>query len=885
MTLREIRFSVGTSATNLGRATNKRLPLPNFVARFKEVHRTPEKRAVYAKLSDAEQKELKGRNGWWFRTHIDGKKRNRRSGQPSDLVTLDFDYPTREYFEAVRTGKAGIPWRYFIHTSRSHTPEKPRFRLVMILNEPVDNELYMAVSRIAAQRIDPDMAFVDKVSFRPAQMMFMPTTSKDGEFVFADHTTRGEDLDWQALLDEFALIADWRDVTQLPRCAGEKSLRESSEKAENPTEKDGPVGFFCRAYTVMDAIEAFDLPYEPVDVHSAKPRYTYTGGTTVNGAEVQDDGLFLYSHHGSDPCSDMLVNAFDLVRIHKFGDLEENEGDGTPMAHRQSWKKMIALCEADSAYRKERTKAKFDTNAMFDSLWDEDQVEVEEATEQHTLDEDIAEVVGLYNGFKLQEDNPVIAILGEAKPIRVDRAKRRPKPPKDWIDSLDTTQQGVLKNTAFNVSKIISHDPRFRDAIGFNEFLNDAVVLKPIRTKLDWIPAFDVKDTLSGEPWQDKHDAVMRTILSAPNGPGLIGWGINPSDKDLGTGLRLAAHNNAFHPVREVLESFTHDGKARAESLFIRWLGCPDTPYYREAARLFLIAAVARIYEPGTKFDYVPVLWGAQGVRKSTFIRILALNWFGELTARFDDEQALAGQMAGCWIMELAELASMAKAQVEDVKVFISALVTKVRLAYDRRVTTFPRQCVFMGSTNTLDFLKDETGNRRFWPIQVMVDSIDTEAFAAEVPQLWAEALKLYRAMRAENPHGELKLTLSREALATAQGLQEKARRRTDLDFVVEVIQPILDAKVRSDEFGNETHGRRQAVSVMGLHAEVLDSGLRVTGSLPTLIGQALGRCGWVQRGRTTKGGRGVTTIYGPGPEQEKRWAEQDALTEAEDVI
>ena len=878
---RPVRFASGR-ATNRGKVENRVLSWTKFKEQFREPLRTAETQRDYFKRSEDEQKRLKELNGWWFRSQTEGKVRNRKSALPSDLITLDFDYPSPDFFEACRWGLLPVDWDYFIHTSRRHTPEKPRFRMVILTKTPIPNDDYSAASRIVAWTIDSAMEWVDKVSFRAAQMMYMPTASKGAEYVFAAHA--GEPCDWEGLRAKFDReVGDSHDLSKLPKCRDEH-LRQVADKAEVPTEKDGPVGYFCRAYTVPEAIDAFDLPYIPVD--GEPNRYSYAHGTTSNGAEVYDDGLFLYSHHGSDPCGDMLVNAFDLVRLHRFGDQDTDTYD--KIGDRPSFKAMLALCGEDPGYCRERTRAQYDDLAMFDSLDDDAQEEIAEAeVEDHEpMPPEWLEVIGPFNGYSLPETVAPAVLSPVGTAIEAPRARRRPKPPKDWIDQLETDKLGQVLPTVFNVAKIIAHDVRIRDAIGFNDFLNDAVMLLPIKTKEKWLPVFDVPDRLSGEPYEDRHRNIVRIILEAPNGPGKIGWGLKVSDRDLDAGILTAAHVNHFHPVRETLQSFEWDGVARADRLFIDYLGCPDHPYFREAARCFLVAAVTRIFEPGHKFDFCPVLWGSQGIRKSTFIKTLAMGWFGELTADFDDEQKLAEQIKGCWISELPELASTQRSKVEDVKAFLSRTVLPVRMAYDRRVTHFRAQTVFMGSVNNIDFLKDETGNRRFWPIEVIFEEIDTDRLARELPLIWAEALAIYRAMRAEQPTGTLPLYLrSPEAAERALELQEQSRRKGDLDIVTEVLGRFLDMPITDDFDG--TRRRRDSVTSLDLIDAWNASGARINGSINQHLGTALRKLGWstdtgsrmgAKRPRSRKklGNIWITRYY-PTQAVLARWAEADA--------
>ena len=881
-----VHFSRGSSV-NLGKADPKADSLNRFYKMFHEALMTGETFRQFDKLGDEGQKQKKAAAGFWFRAPLKDGIRNRTSALPSNLVSLDFDYIDVEFWDAVRTNSLDLPFEYAYHTSRRHTPEKPRFRIIIPLATMIDNDRYPAISRILASKFDPEMTRPDKVSFRPAQMMYLPTMCRDGEYVFG--VVENELADPDDLLAEFEMIhGDWRDINNLPKAPNEK-LRETADKAEDPTEKLGPVGNFCRAYSVEDAIERFGLPYEPVDIPSGKPRYTYLGGTTVNGAEVQDDGLFLYSHHGSDPCSDMLVNAFDLVRIHKFGKEDAKfNGEDKKANEFPSYKAMVEFISDDPTYRKEVVASNYDTNEMFDDLWDEDEIEIEDdeidamvgTVPQHVEDdeedeeEDLSDIVGSV------EEKPE-AVLG--KPIlKALKPRKRPRSEKDWVSKLEADRAGKIIPNLANIARILSSDPRFMDAIAFNEFHARAVCRVALRTKIDWLAPPPVMDRENGDPWQDQHDNMVRAVMESEAGQGKKGWGMKVSDRDLSAAVDIAARSFSFHPVRDRLESFDWDKNQRLDRLFVDFLGCPDTPYYREAARNFMIAAVARIYEPGHKFDYVPTLWGAQGKRKSTFINVLALGWAGELKANFSDEKAMVEQMMGCVIMELPELSAIGRSAVEDVKAFISATESNVRLAYRRNAQVFPRQCVFMGSTNQKDFLKDQTGNRRFWPIEVRVDQIDTDLLRRTMPQIWAEAVVAYRAMRKAQPEGVLPLYLtSQEAQSEADALQADSLRENDADLVAAIIAERLNKKVRVGDDFDEANGKAtyEWPDMVFSHSIATEwvSDIKVLGQMSQVVAEALHKLGWekVGRRRAGNGYRGIA--YVPGPEQIARWEEIEA--------
>jgi hypothetical protein len=203
-----------------------------------------------------------------------------------------------------------------------------------------------------------------------------------------------------------------------------------------------------------------------------------------------------------------------------------------------------------------------------------------------------------------------------------------------------------------------------------------------------------------------------------------------------------------FHPIKEYLESQVWDGIPRVETFFIDYLGATNSDYIKAVTRKWFAAAVTRIYDPGCKFDYMPVLVGPQGAKKSSTIARIALDWFSDSLKNFDSKDA-GEQLQGSWIFEIGELAAMKKSEVEEIKAFITKQSDIYRVAYDRIVSDFPRKCVFIGTTNKMDFLRDQTGNRRFWAIEVNPDNREydpAEALTNEiVGQIWAEAFLLYQ--------------------------------------------------------------------------------------------------------------------------------------------
>ncbi len=790
---------------NYAKADNKTGSWADLRKRLSKVSRTRERYKAYMKMSKDEQLRLKSIDGWISGAQCEGKWRNLRNVKPRNLMTLDLDYPDKALRDMIELGATPISHlEFFALTTRSHSPEAPRYRIVLPMSRMVKPDEYGPLVRILAYVLDNEtqpMKQVDVVSSRRAQMMFYPTASADGEFW--TYHNEGRVLDPDHYLDWYEEnYGDWRDLAKLPLFSGEDKLRKRAEKAEDPTLKAGPVGNWCRAHDIEDVIrDHLSDVYIPGDTQSGKPRYTYTGGSASNGAVVEDGGLFLYSWHGTDPVGEQLVNSWDLLRVHKFGELDEDITADTPMGQRPSWKAMMEFAKADKGYQEQVISARYDLAAMFDDVDDDfyegeppdaEAVDAEEPEYTDLIDDLVGG--GESDTWQLiwDVDPGVLDLIGEV-PKSVSGAasaagvpptrSKKPRPAKDWFSTeLELDQNGVLKSNIHNVATIVHNDARLWEAICYDDFSQQIVCRRDIMSKTKTVPTRRVRDKVRGDRWQDIDDISIRAILAAPNGEGKTGYGLGTvSERDINAGVSLAAHRNRFHPVKDYLESLEWDGIERIETLFIDYLGAEDHPYTREAARMVMIASVTRIYEPGHKFDFAPVLQGPQGLRKSSFIETLySEGWFGELTCSLSDTQKIAETIGGKWVVEFGELASFYKSDHNDAKQFMSRKVDSVRMAYDRRISDFPRQTVFWGSTNDKKYLRDPTGNRRWWPIICAVRQIDTDTLAAIRDQLWAEALVAYRSMRAERPVGTLPLYLtSEDAQLEARRLQDDARTHT----------------------------------------------------------------------------------------------------------
>ncbi|MFZ5988030.1 MAG: DNA primase family protein [Bacillota bacterium] len=310
----------------------------NFKDKLRETRRSNETVAEFKNMSKDEQLKVKDCGGF-----VLGKLKNgiRKKGFVEERHALSFDADNAKpdfIIKATALGFIGC-----IYSTHSHSKDKPRFRLIYPLSRPITEDEYEPVARMVAW--DLGIEQFDKTTFEAIRLMFYPSTSADGEYVFEEFGS--ELLDPDNLLSRYR---DWRNVSEWPMVPDEKEIiQRSLKKQADPLSKEGLVGAFCRAYDIEDAISAF-LPdvYEQCD--HMPGRYTYIGGSTFGGVVIYD-GKFSYSHHATDPASGRLCNSFDLVRIHKFGALDEDAKEGTPAVKMPSYIEMKKLAEADEGVR------------------------------------------------------------------------------------------------------------------------------------------------------------------------------------------------------------------------------------------------------------------------------------------------------------------------------------------------------------------------------------------------------------------------------------------------------------------------------------------------------------------------------------------------------
>lgn len=696
----------------------------DFTERLKTPIRSPETYAEYLAMNKSQQAELKDVGGFVGGTFLhDRRKASYVEGR--DLVTLDMDNIPNGGTDDVLKRVGGLLCGAVVYSTRKHSVYAPRLRVVIPLDRTVSADEYEPIARKLAGILGVE--FCDPTTFDASRLMYWPSCCSDGEYIYQvyDHPFCSAD----GILQRYG---DWRNIAEWPQVPGAEVIEKHRlARQENPLEKQGIVGAFCRTYTIPEAMAKF-IPgiYEETDVPG---RYTYTGGSTQGGAVVYDGELFLYSHHATDPCSGQLVNAFDMVRLHKYGQQDDMAKPDTPTNRLPSFASMLRTAQEDPATKRTHLHDQF--GASPDPVA---QVEVSEAPEGN-------------------DDS--------------------------WLDLLELDNKGFVKKTINNVTTVLEHDPVLKGKVVVDEFAACGLLMGPV----PWDPYAEKRR------WTDVDDAGFYRYMESR-------YGITGRDK-LDAGLLIVSNDHKINDVREYLLGLSWDNVKRLDTVFIDYLGAEDNLYTRTVTRKSLAAAVARALEGGIKFDYMTILAGDQGIGKSTLLATLGKEWFSDSLTTFEGKEA-AELIQGTWINEIGELTAMTKQETNAVKQFLSKTHDIYRAAYGRRTEKYPRRCVFFGTSNDDEFLKDYTGNRRFWPIDVGIHTPTKnvwEDLPGEVDQIWAEAVMVYRL-------GE-KLYLPKDVEALAKEQQEAHRESASKEGI---IREFLDKRIPKNWYSLDLMARRQ---------------------------------------------------------------------------
>ena len=681
--MRDLNIAYGNSRA-AKQWSNKNIRFDELKERLKVTIRTSESAEEYAKFSKAKRDDAKDHGGFVAGV-LKGGRRKIDSVESRSMVALDGDRIDEAFLLNYEKNTA---YTSVLYTTHSHTDENPRVRLIFPLTRDVNSEEYVAVARYLAQMLGID--YFDECSYQPNQLMYWPSTPANGTFLYKEI-----DGDWINPDDILSAHPEWTDPTRLPTSSRESKANTANfQKVQDPLEKEGVVGLFNRVFfPVTLAIDAFlsDV-YEPTDSDS---RFHLIASSSMAGVEIKENGKFVYSHHAKDPAYLKLCNAFDIVRIHKFGNDDDN-------------KSFKSMCEF--AMKQEKVKLRV----------------LEERQSQ--IDDDFS------------DDG-------------------------DWRSKLRYMPRSkCLENSVWNLMLILNNDTDFAN-IAFNEMAGRI----EITGSVPWERPVDNRF------WRDADTAQMKALIDIKYQ--------SFSSRNHDVAFTKAVEDRHFHPARDYFDSLPEwDKVQRIESLLIDYFGAEDNTYTKAVMRKTLIAAVARTYHPGVKFDSALILVGSQGIGKSTFFSKLAGSWFSDsLTLTDMKDKSGAEKLQGFLILELGEMAGMKKVDIEIIKSFLSRTDDIYRPSYGRVVESHPRQCIVVGSTNAENgFLRDITGNRRFWPVNVHSESAKKswQLTENEVSQIWAETLYLYN--QGEN------LYLEGKDLIIAEEQQKQAMETDERQGLVE---------------------------------------------------------------------------------------------------
>lgn len=640
--MRDLKIAYGNSRTAKF-WSNKTIKFDELCDRLRNPIYTSESAEEYPKLPKGQRDDIKDKGGF-VAGHLSDNRRQANKVVCRSMLVYDLDSIEQDFLKDI---SAKISNKGCYYTTHSHTAEKPRARMIIPVTRDMTPDEFNAAARYYAQD-NGFISMLDPCSFSPHQLMYWPTCPSNGEYLFDTF-----DGDWLDPDKMFAKHPNWRDCSLLPTTPKESKVADRKvQQQKDPLEKEGVVGAVCRAYTVQDMMDTYlsDI-YAPTADGSG--RYDYIPGEGSAGVVIYED-KFAYSHHATDPAGGKLCNVFDLIRIHKFADLDEK-------------KSYAAAVE-----------------------------------------------------FLLKDERVGTQLLKEKQ----EKAKQEFE---DWTQGLQRDKNGNLCNTLRNLTLILENDEKLHDIV-FNQQLDGM----EIKGSVPWKhPA---------KYWRDADDAQLISYIDTNYG--------TFSERNYKIAVTKVTDDRSYHPIREFLHALPEwDGIKRAETILVDYLGADDNKYVRAVTRKSLCAAVKRVLDPGCKFDTMIVLNGPQGIGKSTLISLLGGEWFSDsLSLNDTKDKTAAEKLQGYWILEIGELAGLRKAEVETLRSFISRQNDIYRAAFGKRPTPHPRQCIFIGTTNAESgYLRDTTGNRRFWPVKTpgSGQKHSWELKEQDVKQVWAEVMEL----------------------------------------------------------------------------------------------------------------------------------------------
>lgn len=691
---------------------------PELLDSLRETFRSTETMYEFGRMSKDERDRLKEMPGCFCAARLKDGLRNWDNVMFRTLVTLDAD-AAHSRGDGADAWKAD--WNTFTclhddlacacYPTHSSTPKRPRLRWLFPVSRPMTPEEYPAVERRVAEWIGPDT--MDSSTFDLNRFFYYPGVPKDAPYELLEQ--EGEPIDVDEVLKSYGSNEAWKDTSLWPTVPGEDAPRlRNGEPAPDPREKPGPVGLFCRTYSIEDVLDNFlTEQYSP---SADGRRYTYVKGTTSNGGVVLDNGLWFRSFHGTDPAGcamngDHNVNAFDLVRIHLFGSRDAETEPDTPVTKLPSYAAMTEWMDAlpEVQERKKEEDAEELERTLGDLLTRGTDREVPE-----DVDPDWKKKLTRNKKTKLPEATLNNVIL--------------------FLENLPEFHGKLFKNPMDDTYLVDGDLPWWSLRVGGND----------VYSLFGEEEAAKLRSGLNGDKkkWREG-DRVEYYTYFEPLGFPTTGQ----NNGVLDNGLRAVTGRHEYHPIRNYLIDLKWDGVERLDTVFIRWLGAEDNELNRVITRRWMMAAVDRVMRPGCQFDQILITVGPQGIGKSKLLRYLAKGYFTSSIKALEVGKATSEMLQGVWIAEIGELDGVKRGEQNAIKNFITTTSDRYRGAYRRDAEDHPRQCVLAGTSNEGSFLRDETGERRYWIMRVKGtgDRGELNGFKDEVDQIWAEAVEAWR--------------------------------------------------------------------------------------------------------------------------------------------
>jgi predicted P-loop ATPase len=557
-------------------------------------------------------------------------------------ITLDVDHPEPTFTDKL---ELVFPYQTLVHTTFSSSPDEPRYRLIVAVDRELAPDEYVVAAQALMQLLGPEQ--FDPSTVQPERYMFRPA-AQHREW-YQHWVLPGTPVPVTDLLENFE-----PDLSTKP-------IPKPARKKRDPFDIEGVVGAFNRAYEDLSLlVDEYELPYE----ESGADRWHLVGARSVAGMGPVDRGLW-YSHHVSDPAYGVTCTAFDLVRLHHFGELDEDTPRQTPIHKLPSYEAMLDLATVDARVT--------------------------------------AELVGPDFAAEMAED-----VEDNEWRAQIRRSNRT----------------GHMQDTITNWDLIARNHELFQ-GLYFNEFT------LAVETDQD----FPWRKVENGGPILTKRDINALSLQLERE------FGLRPTRLMVESIIDVCSMRRFVNPVRDYLDNLVWDGQPRVETCLP---GVRDSEFARMVARKVMTAAVARIYEPGCKWDHTLVLFGNEGIGKSEWINRIARGHSATLGRVGDKDTLLIMQRS--WIMVSDEGHSLRKADADTIKEFLTRSEDVFRMPYDRESVAHKRHCVIWSTTNDSVFLRNQQGNRRFLIVNCE-DRVDFDEITSDyVDQLWAEAVYMYRA-------------------------------------------------------------------------------------------------------------------------------------------